>query len=309
MQPNHPLEGTNEVLHLRQSLQKRKQRVELFLQQQLATLPINDQKLLDAMGYGLLQGGKRMRPYLVYTIGALVDAPEHDLDAPAGAIECMHSYSLIHDDLPAMDNDELRRGLPTVHVKYGEDTAILAGDSLQSLAFDLLANHQYHQVDSKSVVAMIQQLSRLSGYDGMCGGQAIDLASTDKAISVEQLEQMHRLKTGALIRCSVAMASYCSNAFSDKDRRLLNDFAHNIGLAFQIHDDILDVEGDTHTLGKPKGSDQQANKSTYVSLLGLQQAKHKAKSLYLQSLDALQQLPYDTQLLEAFASYVVQRNH
>ncbi len=294
---------------LQQSLKQHKSRIEQFLQQKLTALTPNDQQLLSAMQHGLLQGGKRMRPYLVYATGSLTQTNLDDLDAPAAAMECMHSYSLIHDDLPAMDDDDLRRGEPTVHKKFDEATAILAGDCLQSLAFDLLSSHPYQQTRPQGVIEMIKLLSHLSGYEGMCGGQALDLAGTDRNIDLAALEQMHRLKTGALIKCAILMASHCSNGFSDTDRIHLSDFADAIGLAFQVQDDILDVVGDTATLGKPKGSDMAANKSTYVSLLGLTQAKAKADDLYQQSIKALQQLPYDTQLLEAFASYVVQRNH
>jgi farnesyl diphosphate synthase len=294
---------------LQQSLAVHKARVERFLQLKLSTLNLVDQQLLDAMVHGMLQGGKRIRPYLVYATGSLTNTNMDDLDAPAAAMECIHSYSLIHDDLPAMDNDDLRRGEPTVHKRYDEATAILAGDSLQSLAFEILSTHHYQQTSPTGIIEMIKLLSRYSGYEGMCGGQALDLASTDIAIDLPALQQMHQLKTGALIRCSVLMASYCSNDFSDHDRLHLNEFASAIGHAFQVQDDILDVIGDTDILGKSKGSDEAANKSTYVSLLGLEQAKAKADQLYQQSIHALQQLPFNTQLLEAFASYVVQRNH
>jgi farnesyl diphosphate synthase len=294
---------------LAQSLSQHKQRIEGFMADKLAQLKINEPQLLAAMKHGLLQGGKRMRPYLVYATGSLVNAKEHDLDAPAAALECIHSYSLIHDDLPAMDNDDLRRGLPTVHKKYGEATAILAGDSLVSLAFDILASHDYHDTNNANVIEMIKLLSRYSGYDGMCGGQALDLSHTNMSIELSVMEQTHLLKTGALIKSAVMMASYCSTRFNESDRINLAQFAHAIGLAFQVHDDILDVIGDTEVLGKPKGSDIAANKSTYVSLLGLDSAREKAEQLYQQSLQALAKIPYDTGLLEAFATYVVQRNH
>lgn len=294
---------------LKQSLSAYKQRVEQFLQNRLNDLAVNDPQLHEAMHHGLLQGGKRMRPYLVYATGSLVGACESDLDAPAAAIECIHSYSLIHDDLPAMDDDDLRRGKPTVHKAFDEATAILAGDSLQSLAFEILSEHQYRQTDPQSVLNMVKLLSRHSGYSGMCGGQALDLSYTDKPVDVKSLEQMHRLKTGALINTAVVMASHCSDKFSEQDRQYLADFAAAIGLAFQVQDDILDVTGDTQTLGKPKGSDIEANKSTYVSLLGLDAARAKAEQLYNDALEALDKLPYNTELLQAFAHFVVQRNH
>ena len=286
-----------------------KSRVEHYLSTRLDKLAVNQPDLLDAMRYGLLQGGKRVRPFLVYATGQLVETDLNDLDAPAAAIECIHSYSLIHDDLPAMDDDDLRRGNPTVHRKFDEATAILAGDSLQSLAFSILADHNYRQTADVDVLAMIRLLSDNSGYPGMCGGQALDLANTDTQVDVAALEKMHRLKTGALIEAAVLMGSHCSRRFSNEQRRLLSDYAQAIGLAFQVQDDILDVVGDTAVIGKPKGSDIEANKSTYVSLLGLENARQKADSLYKQSLEALDQLPYNTGLLEAFASFVVHRDH
>lgn len=296
-------------VRLKQSLSDYKKRVEAFLQNRLNSLETNDEKLLKAMQHGLLQGGKRMRPYLVYTTGSLVDSCESDLDAPAAAIECIHSYSLIHDDLPAMDDDDLRRGLPTVHKAFDEATAILAGDSLQSLAYEILTSHSYEQTTPTSVLAMVKLLSTDAGYSGMCGGQALDLSYTDKAVDLSSLERMHRLKTGALIKTAILMGSYTSDKFTPQDRQHLSAFAAAIGLAFQVQDDILDVVGDTQTLGKPKGSDLEANKSTYVSLLGLDQARQKAQQLYNDSLEALGKLPYNTELLQAFAHFVVQRNH
>jgi farnesyl diphosphate synthase len=291
------------------SLSEHKSRIEDFLSHKLDALEVNHVQLHQAMRYGLLQGGKRIRPFLVYATGGLTTSQLHDLDAPAAALECIHSYSLIHDDLPAMDDDELRRGLPTVHKKFDQATAILAGDSLLSLAFELLTSHDYQHTSPANVLKMVQLLAHHSGYPGMCGGQALDLSNTNKAVDLAAMEQMHQLKTGALIKSAVLMASYCNNDITEPQRQLLATFAHNIGLAFQVQDDILDVIGDTQVIGKPKGSDQQANKSTYVSLLGLEQAQQKAQDLYQQSLLALQQLPYDTRLLEAFALFVVQRNH
>ncbi len=286
-----------------------KKRVEAYLLNHLSNMQVNDPKLLDAMHHGLLQGGKRMRPFLVYATGTLVGAEQADLDAPAAAIECIHSYSLIHDDLPAMDDDDLRRGKPTVHKAFDEATAILAGDSLQAMAFDILAKHNYRQTQPKDVLNMVALLADNSGYNGMCGGQALDLSYTDKAVDIASLETMHQLKTGALITTAVILASYSNDKFSDNDRLHLTQFAKAIGLAFQVQDDILDVVGDTAVLGKPKGSDLAANKSTYVALLGLEQAKQKAQQLYNDSLEALDKLPYNTELLQAFAHFVVQRNH
>jgi len=305
VEPTHVIQNAPLI----EALGQYKARVETQLSQKLEQLTPNDATLLNAIEYGLLQGGKRMRPFLVYATGALVQTPLSELDAPAAAIECIHSYSLIHDDLPSMDDDDLRRGQPTVHKKFDEATAILAGDSLQSLAFEILAGHDYQHTSTTNILKMTQLLAHNSGYSGMCGGQALDLSNTNQSVDLSQMQQMHRLKTGALITTAVMLGSYCGGGFTTEHRQQLEQFAQSIGLAFQVHDDVLDVIGDTQTLGKPKGSDQQANKSTYVSLLGLEAAQQKAQLLYEQSITALHKLPFNTELLQAFAKYVVQRNH
>jgi len=284
------------------------QRVELVMSKALAAQTNTDAELLNAMQYSLLSGGKRIRPFLVYAVGQMLGARLDDLDAPAAAIECLHTYSLIHDDLPAMDDDDLRRGRPTCHKAFNEATAILAGDALQALSFELLSAHDYQQVSYQNRLQMVQQLARHSGYGGMCGGQAIDLAHTNKQMMVEALEAMHQLKTGALIECAVRMAWLASPATEPAELAALIQYARALGLAFQVQDDILDIEGDTATLGKPQGSDQQANKATYPSLLGLPAAKEKAQLLFAQAKQALTMLPYDTQPLSAFAHYVIARN-
>ena len=283
------------------------QRVEQYLQRVLTQLPETDNRLLEAMSYSLLLGGKRVRPFLVYSCGSLLGASLDDLDGPAGALEALHSYSLIHDDLPAMDNDDLRRGKPTCHKAFDEATAILAGDALQTLAFDILANHPYQQVQAGEIVAMLQSFARSAGYAGMCGGQAIDLAQTNQHTSLAQLERMHRLKTGALIENAIELAWLCSPKRQLDDKDNLLSFARALGLAFQVQDDILDIESDTQTLGKPQGSDSKANKSTYPALLGLDQAKAKAQQLYQDALNALARLPYNTDELRAFAQYIIER--
>lgn len=269
--------------------------------------PANDPQLRQAMAYSLLLGGKRIRPYLVYTVGRILGANTHDLDAPAAALECIHSYSLIHDDLPAMDDDDLRRGKPTCHKAFNEAVAILAGDALQALAFETIASHDYHQADAHAVVQMVRELALASGYAGMCGGQAVDLAHTNQAMTVDALEQMHRLKTGALIRVAVTLAWWCAPNRLQHELHALQQYADCIGLAFQVQDDILDVEGDTATLGKPQGSDLEANKATYPALLGMANAKTKAQQLVQQACAALTLLPYDTSELSQLAHYIVQR--
>lgn len=290
------------------SLPQCQQRVEQFMTDALAVRSITDDKLLAAMRYSLLLGGKRVRPFLVYSVGQMLGANLADLDGPAAAIECLHTYSLIHDDLPAMDDDDLRRGKPTCHKAFDEATAILAGDALQALAFELLCSHPYQQVNLASQLELVKQLALHSGYNGMCGGQAIDLAHTDKAMTLAALENMHQLKTGALIETSVRFGWLCSGKTDENELTALVTYARALGLAFQVQDDILDIEGDTATLGKPQGSDLEANKATYPKLLGLEAAKAKAQMLLAEAKDALSVLPYDTSELSAFAHYVIARS-
>lgn len=283
-------------------------RINQFLSDKLDTLVVNDEKLLAAMRYGLLIGGKRMRPYLAYTVGEALNVELSDIDGVAAALECIHAYSLLHDDLPAMDDDDLRRGQPTCHKKFDEATAILAGDSLQTLAFDILANHTFTaKVEAKKIV-LIQLLVKASGYEGMCGGQALDLSATDKSISLSELEHLHSLKTGALLEASVSMAAECATDLTKEDKEQLTAFARNVGLAYQVRDDIIDITSSEEELGKPAGSDLAANKSTYPSLLGLDSAQQKADDLYQSALQALSTLPYNTQSLANFATFIVQRN-
>lgn len=285
------------------------ERINQFLAQRLEQLTINDNKLHQAMSYGLLIGGKRMRPYLVYITGEALGVSLDDLDGIAGALECIHAYSLLHDDLPAMDDDDLRRGKPTCHKAFDEATAILAGDSLQTLAFDILANHNFSDAIKPKQLKLIQQLVTAAGYQGMCGGQALDLAATDKKISLEQLETLHSLKTGALLEASVLMAAECSQNISAQDKLALQEYAQLVGLAYQVQDDIIDITSTQEQLGKPSGSDLASNKSTYPALLGLQGAQQKAENLFQQALQALARLPYNTQSLADFATFIIRRSH
>jgi farnesyl diphosphate synthase len=289
------------------------QRINNFLTDKLDSFEINDSKLIEAMRYGLLIGGKRMRPYLAYITGEAISAEITDIDAVAAAIECVHAYSLLHDDLPAMDDDDLRRGKPTCHKAFDEATAILAGDALQTLAFDILANHSFspnHENSAAKVqIKLIQQLVSASGYQGMCGGQALDLAATGRSISLAQLKRLHSLKTGALLKAAVIMPSLCSKEVTVEHSTILTEFSQLIGLAYQVQDDIIDLTSSDEELGKPSGSDLAANKSTYPSLLGLQGAQQKAENLLQQALQALARLPYNTQSLENFATFIVKRSH
>lgn len=272
----------------------------------LADHQVNDPKLLAAMRHGLLLGGKRVRPLLVYLVGQLNHAPTGLLNAAAAAVECIHAYSLIHDDLPAMDDDELRRGQPTCHIAFDEATAILAGDALQSLAFNLIAEAPASDAQK---VSMLKILSQAAGYNGMCGGQALDIAATNQQISLEQLEKVHLHKTGAIIKAAVMLGAVCANIHQIEQQQALARYADTLGLAFQVRDDILDIISDTDTLGKPQGSDVALNKSTYPSLLGLEGAIEKAENLGKEALQALESLPYNSELLALLADYVVHRNN
>ncbi|WP_448247212.1 (2E,6E)-farnesyl diphosphate synthase [Thalassotalea agariperforans] len=284
-------------------------RINTFLNEKIDQLPVNDPKLLEAMRYGLLIGGKRMRPYLAYITGEALGLALSDVDGIAASLECIHAYSLLHDDLPAMDDDDLRRGQPTCHKAFDEATAILAGDSLQTLAFDILANHPFSEKIQHKQIKLIQRLVQASGYQGMCGGQALDLAATNQQISLAALEQLHSLKTGALLQASVLMVADCADDITAEQQNSLADFAKFVGLAYQVRDDIIDITSTEAELGKPSGSDVAANKSTYPALLGLAGAQKKADELFAQSLQALATLPYNTHNLEKFATFIVNRTH
>ena len=263
------------------------------------------------MRYSLLNGGKRIRPVLLYATAASLNCPLTHCDAAACAVELIHSYSLIHDDLPAMDNDDLRRGKPTCHIAYDEATAILAGDALQALAFEVLADTEASEVSAASRIAMMRCLASASGVEGMAAGQAIDLACIGQHISLQALEQMHQLKTGRLIVASVRMgaliASDRNESVSKTQLEALERYAQAIGLAFQIRDDILDVEADTETLGKPQGADSALDKPTYTSILGLDQAKQHALEMHREALRALDCFGIEAQRLRQLSGFIVER--
>ncbi|WP_246434517.1 polyprenyl synthetase family protein [Teredinibacter haidensis] len=265
-----------------------------------------DNQLLDAMRYSLLNGGKRIRPVLVTAAAHALAEPNAATDTYAAAIECIHAYSLIHDDLPAMDNDKLRRGKPTCHIAFGEATAILAGDALQCHAFELITSN--NDIGSAQAIAALKVLAEASGAKGMVLGQAIDLASVEKALALQQLQLMHHHKTGALIEASVVLGGISVNA-SDEQLRKLKVYAKAIGLAFQVKDDILDVTADTATLGKQQGADAERNKPTYVSLLGLEGAIEKAQALRNEALEALSPFNQGARYLRQLAHYIVDRDH
>jgi farnesyl diphosphate synthase len=266
-------------------------------------------QLHRAMRYSVLGGGKRIRPILVYASGEALGIPMDRLHGPACAVELIHAYSLIHDDLPAMDNDDLRRGRPTCHKAFDEATAILAGDALQALAFEVLLEDEQCAEDDRARITMIRRLAEASGHAGMAGGQAIDLAAVNQRLTLDQLENMHRLKTGALIEASVLLPADSSTRFSDAQRQGLREYARHIGLAFQIQDDILDVIGDTETLGKTQGADLAQNKPTYYTLLGLEGAREKLRERHRATLEAIKDFDERAVLLRRIADYIVERTH
>jgi len=264
-------------------------------------------RLAEAMRYAVLGEGKRIRPTLVYAGGLAVGANQETLDAPAGAIEFIHAYSLIHDDLPAMDDDELRRGKPSCHRAFGEATAILAGDALQSLAFQVLANNTATGVTDSTRLKMIKTLALASGSRGMAGGQAIDLAATGQLQNIAELEDMHIHKTGALIRASLVLGALNGTDTGSTQLEKLDHYAKCIGLAFQIRDDILDVEGEASTLGKNPGVDQSGEKSTYPALMGLEAARQRADELHSEAMDSLEGFDASADPLRLISLYIIER--
>ncbi|TYA51646.1 (2E,6E)-farnesyl diphosphate synthase [Aggregatibacter actinomycetemcomitans] len=294
------------MYHFSQDLQHVQQRINQFLAKQFAHIDSAPAPLAEAMKYGLLLGGKRIRPFFVYATGKMLGADMAHLDYAAAAIEAIHAYSLIHDDLPAMDDDELRRGHQTCHIAFDEATAILAGDALQTLAFEILTDIPHLSAEQK--LMLIKTLSAAAGVKGMCLGQSLDLISEQKIISLQELEQIHLNKTGALLTAALKMGFICSPHFADAAlAQQLERYATAIGLAFQVQDDILDIEGDSATLGKTTGSDLTADKSTYPKLLGLEGAKQKALELYERALTELKNLPFNTTALYALAEFIVKR--
>ena len=266
------------------------------------------ERVLDAMRYSVLGGGKRVRPLLVYASGELVGAPEPSLDAIAAAVELIHAYSLIHDDLPAMDDDDLRRGRPTVHRQFDEATAILAGDALQALAFEVLAADPALTGRAEPLVKLIAWLAQAAGPAGMVGGQALDMAAEGLRLDEHGLERIHRGKTGALIRAAIMMPSELGS-LSAEQRASLDVFASDIGLVFQIRDDLLEVEQDTATLGKNAGSDAGNDKSTYPSTLGMEGARRRAAHTHERAVTALRTLGPSAAGLEWLSEFILSRSY
>ena len=262
--------------------------------------------LHEAMRYSLMAGGKRIRPGLVYASGEALKLTPGILDNAAAAVECIHTYSLIHDDLPAMDDDDLRRGKATAHKVFGEAMAILAGDALQAFAFELLSK-PVNGVTADNQLQMISLLSTAAGSHGMVGGQAIDLAAVGHSLDEQALAAMHSYKTGALIKACVLLPTYCNGNTTEQQRSALADYASAIGLAFQVQDDIIDLESDTEMLGKTQGADLAANKPTYPAILGMEGARLKLHQLYDEAMTALGSFSDEANTLREIAGFIVKR--
>jgi farnesyl diphosphate synthase len=280
-------------------------RAERALKTALPSGELRPSNLFKAMRYSTLGGGKRMRPLLVYATGSSLGVSLDALDAPAAAVEMIHAYSLIHDDLPAMDDDELRRGKPTCHIAFGEATAILAGDALQAMAFEVLGRAVPLSESAKS--RMVMRLALACGPNGMAGGQAIDLASVGHKLSQAQLDRMHAHKTGALILSSVMLGADAALCTDPSILDALEQYGRDFGLAFQIHDDILDIEGETAVIGKPKGSDEARGKPTYPAAIGLEASKKRCVALKNRALEAIKPMGSKAQLLSDLVHYAIER--
>jgi len=280
-------------------------RAEAALERSLAGRDDDVSRLLEAMRYSVLGGGKRLRPVLVYLTGDALGAAPASLDAPAAAVELIHAYSLVHDDLPAMDDDDLRRGRPSCHKAYDEGTAVLAGDALQALAFGVLGRAE--GLDAAARLEMLLVLADAIGTSGMAGGQAMDLAAEGRTLGADELQRMHRRKTGALIRASVELGAIAAGRVQRESRAALVRYGEELGLAFQIQDDILDVTGETEVLGKRAGADAALNKPTYPSILGLERSRELAGAHCRGAIDALAGLGPAAAPLAALARYVVER--
>ncbi|KQT43991.1 MULTISPECIES: polyprenyl synthetase family protein [unclassified Methylophilus] len=278
------------------------QQVEDALARVMPSEETSPSRLHSAMRYAVLGGGKRVRALLSYAAAELVRAPAKSTDAAAVAVELIHAFSLVHDDMPCMDDDDLRRGKPSCHKQYGDATALLVGDALQSLAFQTIAD-----TNAPQALKQVQILAQATGSRGMCGGQSIDLQSTGQLLTRNELETMHQYKTGALIRAATLLGAYAAESTSEAHISLLNQYSENMGLAFQVVDDILDATADTQTLGKTAGKDALQEKSTYVSLLGIEEANALVKRLYEQTLQLLAGFDKQADPLRAIARFICER--
>ena len=281
------------------------ERVDARLDAALPPTTVAPERLHDAMRYAVFNGGKRVRPLLVYATGECLGVTPDLLDGPAVAIELIHAFSLVHDDLPAMDDDDLRRGQPTVHIQYDEATAILAADALQPLAFAVLTDIE--QASADAMAALVRLIADACGSVGMTGGQSIDLAAEGKTLGAAELEHMYSLKTGALIHAAIVSACLLREDLDAAEAAALDDFGKNIGVAFQIQDDILDVEGETHVIGKPTGSDARLAKATYPALFGIDASRKRCDELLQSAIGNLVIFGESAAPLEWLARYIVER--
>ncbi|PCJ85244.1 MAG: (2E,6E)-farnesyl diphosphate synthase [Thiotrichaceae bacterium] len=288
-------------------LEKYQKRVNAALDKYLPANDPPEHNLAEAIRYSVIGGGKRIRPAMVYAVGEAMGVSTDLLDIPACAVEMIHAYSLIHDDLPAMDNDDLRRGLPTCHKAFDEATAMLAGDALQALAYEILAKDDHGELTPEHRIKMLSLLTEASGAHGMAGGQAVDLASVGKQLTLPQLEHMHQLKTGALIRASILLGGMCKQDITKHEIDILSNYAKCIGLSFQIQDDILDVISDTETLGKPQGSDEEQKKPTFPAIIGLKKSQELAQAQHVLALKHLEPLDEKADSLRQLSAYIVER--
>jgi len=283
------------------------ERVAANLDSVLPAATHSPQLLHDAMRYAVFNGGKRVRPLLVYAAGECLQVPERVLDTPAAAIELIHAFSLVHDDLPAMDDDDLRRGKPTVHRKYDEATAILAADALQPLAFSMLADMPDAPPQTRS--RLVKMVADACGSLGMTGGQSLDLAAEGRELSLDEIEHMYAMKTGALIHAAVVAPAMLSDTVSDQQTAAIDAFGRTIGIAFQIKDDILDIEGETDVIGKQSGADKRLNKATYPGLVGIKQARQRCDELLGSALQRLDDFGEDAASLRWLARFIVERGN
>jgi farnesyl diphosphate synthase len=293
---------------LQHSLGRWRTRVEAELDRWLPLESVVPERLHAAQRYSVLAPGKRIRPALVYATAETLGVPLVHVDAAACAVELIHCYSLVHDDLPAMDDDDLRRGRPTCHKAFDEATAILAGDSLQVLAFQLLATHPGLPADAAVRVGVIELLAVASGTAGMAGGQALDLGAEGRALTLPEVERLHSMKTGALIRASVLMAARCRPGLTDAQHEALARFGAAVGLAFQVQDDILDVEGDVTVIGKPPGSDEARGMPTYPAVAGIEAARARVRDLHQEAKRLLAANGWDSGPLSAFSDWLLSRD-
>jgi geranylgeranyl pyrophosphate synthase len=284
--------------------QRINQVLEAAIAERRDTMP---ERLFDAINYSVLDAGKRLRPALTYAVGEALGTPLSLLDAPAAAVELIHCYSLVHDDLPAMDDDDLRRGKPTTHIAFDEATAILVGDALQAMAFDLLS--QANELTCAQRLEMIRVLSRAAGANGMVAGQMRDMMAEQSSLSIDELRRLHQQKTGALIETAVSFGGLASTHATESTLHALERYGAHLGLAFQIQDDVLDVTQSAEHLGKPQGSDERNEKSTFVSLLGLEAAKQEAQKHVSLAKAVLAEHHLQSSLLTDLCDYIVERTH